>query len=78
MKQYQLTTLRLLAATISILLLSVCGLVETPGASAESKEEAIAQAVHDYLGEQGSPFDQAEVKIEQLKGDLASSISSSK
>jgi hypothetical protein len=71
MKNYFLATLLVLGAIISGLLLSACGLLESPGASARTPEEAITEAVRDYLEEQGAPFDQMEVQIKQIDGDYA-------
>lgn len=71
MKNYRIATLFILGAIITILLLSACSLLESPGASTRTPEEAIAEAVHEYLAQQGGPADQVKVEIEQFEGDYA-------
>ena len=71
MKEQRLTKLLLLGATIGALLLSACSLLESASDSTPEADEAIAAAVQDYMAEQGGPFEQVEVEIEQLEGDYA-------
>lgn len=71
MKNYHFATLFVLGAITSALLLSACSLLESPSASARTPEEAITEAVHDYLEEQGAPISQMEVQIKQIDGDYA-------
>lgn len=71
MKNYRVAILLMLGAIISALLLSACGLLESPGASARTPEEAITEAVRDSLDEQGAPISQMEVQIRQIEGDYA-------
>jgi hypothetical protein len=60
-----------LVAIISLMLLSACDADETSSAAAVSPEEAITEAVQDYLDEQGGLFAQAEIKVEQLEDEFA-------
>lgn len=70
-KNSRIAILLTLGAIISALLLSACGLLELPSASALTPEEAITEAVRDYLEEQGAPISQMEVQIKQFEGDYA-------
>lgn len=71
MRNRRITSLFMLGFIAVAMLLSACGALDSPSASARTPEEAIAQAVRDYLAQQGSPTDQVEVEIEQLEGDFA-------
>jgi hypothetical protein len=71
MKNYRFATLLMLGAITSALLLSACGLFESSSASARTPEEAITEAVRDYLEGQGAPISQMEVQIKQIDGDYA-------
>lgn len=71
MKQYRFTALLVLVVAISLVLLVACASDTTSGASARPPEEAITEAVHDYLQEQGAPADKMEVQIKQIDGDYA-------
>jgi len=71
MKNYSTTTWLVIGAMIAALLLSACSLLESPDASTQTPEEAIAAAVDDYLDEQGAPTDQMDVTIKQIDGDYA-------
>lgn len=71
MKIYQTTTWLMIGAMISVSLLSACSLLESPSASARTPEDAIVEAMHDYLDEQGAPLDQVEVTVKQIDGDYA-------
>jgi hypothetical protein len=69
MKKYRLALLPLLlAAIISLLLLSAC---QSSSASDQTPEDAIAEAIREHLQAQGAPIDQMDVQIKQIDGDFA-------
>lgn len=71
MTNYRITTWLMIGVITSASLLSACGLLESPSALARTPEDAISEAVRDYLDEQGAPISQMEVQVKQIDGDYA-------
>jgi hypothetical protein len=71
MKDNRLASLLVLGSTITVLLLTACGLLETSSAAVRTPEDAVTEAMRDYLEQQGAPIDLMEIQVKQIDGDYA-------